>query len=398
MTIIDVDSHFEPQFADDADQPLAELSDKLPGRAEIAIEALAGDLWKQTDAETRAQLDAQIPMLRLLRGEIDGELQQQMMAAAVDRPPAADDADARVAWMDAVGIDYALVNPGGGYSGPVSLTKQWLPDPADYQRGVRLCNDYLADWTAGHTDRLAPTSLIDVDDVDWTVGELERMRGRGSRSVFVPATPYGGRSPAHPAHDRMWEAMASLGMIGVLHIGATPANFSGGWADAGWFEPGGSGAGGYTRFANSARIEAAQKFINAMVFGGAFERVPTLTILLSELWAGWLPWFVARFEMLADSGGALGRMDLSMSPQAYVRRNIKASPLPGMQDDGMDSIHSIPEMLVFSSDFPHTEGNIDPIGIYGKALDDLAEDERTAFLGGTMLSVFERTGDPLVVG
>jgi predicted TIM-barrel fold metal-dependent hydrolase len=192
--------------------------------------------------------------------------------------------------------------------------------------------------------------------------------------------------------------MASLGMIGVLHIGATPANFGGGWANAGWLEAGGGGVGGYVRFANSARTEAAQKFINAMVFGGAFERVPTLTILLSELWAGWLPWFVARFEMLADSGGALGRMDLSMSPQAYVRRNVKASPLPGMQDDGMDSIHSIPEMLVFSSDFPHTEGNIDPIGVYGKALDDLAEDERTAFLGGTMLSVFERTGDPLVVG
>ena len=397
MPVVDVDSHFEPQFAEDKDHPLAELSDKLPGKAEIAIEGLAGDLWNQTDAETRAELDERIPMLRLLRGEVDGEFAQQMMATATNRPPAADDADARVAWMDTVGIDYALVNPGGGYAGPVALTKRWLPDRADYQRGVRLCNDYLADWTAGHTDRLAPATLIDVDDIDWSVGEMERMRGRGSRSVFLPATPYGGRSPAHPDNDRLWAAMASLGMIGVLHIGSTPAHFAGGWADAGWLLPGGGGAGGYARFANSARTEAAQKFINAMVFGGAFERVPTATILLSELWAGWLPWFVDRFEMLADSGGALGPMELSMSPQAYVRRNIKASPLPGMQDDGMSIIHSIPEMLVFSSDFPHTEGNADPIGVYGTALDELPDDKRTAFLGGTMLSVFERAGDPLVL-
>jgi predicted TIM-barrel fold metal-dependent hydrolase len=397
MPVVDVDSHFEPRIVDDRDHPLAELSDKLPCPAEIAIEALAGDLWNQTDSETRAQLDARIPMLRVLRGETGVDLEQQMMASTVERPPAADDADARVAWMDAIGIDYALVNPGGAYSGAVVLTKRWLPDPADYQRGVRLCNDYLADWTVGHTDRLAPVTLVDVDDIDWSVGEMERMRERGSRSVFVPATPYGGRSPAHPVNDRLWEAMASLGMIGVLHIGSTPANFTGGWADAGWLLPGGGGAGGYTRFANSARLEAAQKFINAMVFGGVFERVPTATILLSELWAGWLPWFVARFEMLADSGGPLGSMDLSMSPQTYVRRNIKASPLPGMQDDGMNSIHSIPEMLVFSSDFPHTEGNVDPIGIYGNALDELSDDERFAFLGGTMLSVFERTGDPLVL-
>ncbi len=189
MPVVDVDSHFEPQFADDKDHPLAELSDKLPGRAEIAIEGLAGDLWNQTDAETRAELDARIPMLRLLRGEVDGEFAQQMMATAANRPPAADDADARVAWMDAVGIDYALVNPGGGYAGPVALTKRWLPDPADYQRGVRLCNDYLADWTAGHADRLAPATLIDVDDIDWSVGELERMRGAAAVACSCPPPP-----------------------------------------------------------------------------------------------------------------------------------------------------------------------------------------------------------------
>jgi hypothetical protein len=66
------------------------------GQADIAIEALAGDLWNHTAAETRAQLDTRIPMLRHLRGEVDGKFAQQMMAAAADRPPAADDVDARV--------------------------------------------------------------------------------------------------------------------------------------------------------------------------------------------------------------------------------------------------------------------------------------------------------------
>ena len=67
--------------------------------------------------------------------------------------------------------------------------------------------------------------------------EMERMRGRGSRAYFVWATPFEGRSPAHPAADRFWRASTDLGMVAVLHIGNTPAHFAGGWADAGWDEP-----------------------------------------------------------------------------------------------------------------------------------------------------------------
>ena len=45
---------------------------------------------------------------------------------------------------------------------------------------------------------------------------------------------------------------------------------------------------------------------------------------------------------------------------------MKASPLPGLHDDGMDAIREVPDMLVFSSDFPHNEGNIEPITLYGE--------------------------------
>ena len=41
---------------------------------------------------------------------------------------------------------------------------------------------------------------------------------------------------------------------------------------------------------------------------------------------------------------------------------------PGLGDDGMQAISEIPEMLVFSSDFPHAEGNEDPIQLYADAL------------------------------
>jgi hypothetical protein len=61
----------------------------------------------------------------------------------------------------------------------------------------------------------------------------------------------------------------------------------------------------------------------------------------------------------------------------------------------MQAIHEVPDMFVFSSDFPHNEGNVEPIALYADALAALDAATRDAFLGGTMEAVFDRMGDPL---
>lgn len=391
--VIDVDSHYEPLFPDPRDHPLSALGIDVPSVEEIVVESLAGDLWAATSADLRTELEPQIPALRHLRG-IDTETEVKMMATT-ERHAACDDADARVAWMDSVGIDFALVNPGGVYSGAVALTRRFFPERSTFQAAVQICNDVLADWTAGHTHRLGPVALIDATDIEWSVRELERMRALGSRAAHVRAEPFGGRSPAHPDHDRLWECMASLGMVAVLHIGSTPARFDDGWADAGWLAPGGGGIGGYLRLANGSRLESAHRLISALVFGGVFERIPNLTLVLSELWASWVPWTLSRLDQLGDGNGALGPWGQSLSPGELMRRNVKVTPLPGLGDDGMHVLADIPEVLVFSSDFPHAEGNPDPIGIYGDVLASQPEPLRSAFLGDTMAEVFARTGDPI---
>jgi hypothetical protein len=70
--------------------------------------------------------------------------------------------------------------------------------------------------------------------------------------------------------------------------------------------------------------------------------------------------------------------------------------LPGFGDsDALDVLAALPEMCVFSSDFPHHEGNAEPIELYRPGLDELAPDRRAAFLGGTMQECYARMGDPL---
>jgi hypothetical protein len=50
---------------------------------------------------------------------------------------------------------------------------------------------------------------------------------------------------------------------------------------------------------------------------------------------------------------------------------------------------------VFSSDYPHLEGNDDPINLYGSELDAVDERLRTSFLGANIEACFARMGDPL---
>jgi predicted TIM-barrel fold metal-dependent hydrolase len=394
MPVIDVDSHFEPATFPPGEHPLWELREHLPSHAEVMVESIAGDLYAALPPEQRPDPGALLVRIGGNMGMSADQLEELADAPRAPVPGAAD-APGRIAWMDRVGIDYALVNPGGAYAGAVALARQFLTDPIVRHRAMELCNGYLADAFDNHTERVSPVTIIDLDDLDWSAGELTRMRARGSRAFFVGAMPFEGRSPAHPANDRLWQTANDLGMVAVLHIGNTPARFDGGWADAGWDEPGGTGTGGFLRFANSQRTQAAQTFIAAMVFGGAFTRNPGLTVVLAELWASWLPWFVSRLDMLADANGALGPWTHELSPGAIARRHVKASPLPGLHDDGMAAIREVPDMFVFSSDFPHGEGNAEPIEVYGDALSHLDDAVRAAFLGGNMAAVYERMGDPL---
>ncbi len=395
MRVIDVDSHVEPRGFADGEHPLWELQEHLPPFVDVLVENIAGDLYHAMPEDERPEPGALLARFGTSMGMSADTIESMADARPVD--PAAVDIDMRVAWMDRVGIDFQLLNPGGAYAGSVASSHRFLRDPDVFHRAIVLCNDYLADHVASHTDRISPTTLLDFDDLDWSIAELTRMRGRGSRAYFVPATPFEGRSPAHPAVDRFWAAASDLGTVGIVHIGLTPAHFASGWADAGWDDPRGAGVGGFLRFANSQRTQSAQTLIAALVLGGTFTRNPRVTIVLDELWASWLPWFVDRLDMLGDANGQLGPWEQPRSPGELARHHVKGSPLPGLHDDGMTAIHEVPDMLVFSSDFPHNEGNAEPIAVYGDALERLDPATREAFLGGTMSDVFARTGDPLPI-
>jgi predicted TIM-barrel fold metal-dependent hydrolase len=134
--------------------------------------------------------------------------------------------------------------------------------------------------------------------------------------------------------------------------------------------------------------------IGALVYGGVFGRHPNLTILTEELHVAWLPEFVARVAAL-DAAGA---WPFELKPSEMLRRNVRATPLIGLGDGNvLDGIFSeLSDMLVFSSDYPHGEGNPDPLDLYEPQLSALAPELRAQFLGENIAACFARMSDPLV--
>jgi predicted TIM-barrel fold metal-dependent hydrolase len=384
MTVIDVDTHWETAEFGPGAHPLEPWLDRLPADGvERLAHGIAGDLLRALPPARRPDGRTLLPTLVRMARERGGPI--------LLHPRHDSSSGERVAWMDRVGIDHCLVNPGGYWQ-----MLEFLG--ADRAAGAARCNDFLADQLADHADRLHGVAVLDLTDLDAAAAELERARARGHRAFFLYTV--GGRPPApvppgHPAWDVIWRAATRLGMVALIHVGNTAADFHG-WADIGWDSPGGGGVTALTRLANTQRIHVAQNLLVSMLYGGVFERHPDLTVVLEEMKVGWLPSFVDACTRQSRPSPGLGDWPYEIGGGEMLRRNVKIAPLPGLGDvEALDVLALLPQMCLFSSDYPHMEGNADPINLYGPALRALDADLRERFLGGNAEQAFARTGDPL---
>jgi len=389
--IIDIDSHFEP--GSDWLEPYPALRARLPKLhpAVSAVEGVAGDLLRNVSDADRPSLNELTPpgMAILLgqekadeadrRAEFEGKQQRQVA-----------DAHARVKWLDEQGIDVQNVICLEGFAYTIMLEQS---DRPLLRETLRACNDWLADTCASAGGRLLPVTTLDYGDLDWTIAELTRMRGRGSRIFLIPGYPVDGVPPCHPNWDRLWSAATDLAMTPMLHVGFERTGFEAAWANLG------TDTTSLRLFASSFGNVGAQTLINSFIFNGVFERHPTLTLLLAELGVGWLPWLYREVDgrIAPSSELFLGKYGLSLKPSEFIERNVRGTPLSWARDQPIPQVMSeLPDdVIVFSSDFPHFEGYVDPMGTYRDQLTGFDAKRLERFYGGSMADVYARMGDPL---
>jgi hypothetical protein len=192
--IIDLDSHGEVAAFPPGEHPLEPWLDHPPGGLDRLAHGVAGDLLAALADEDRPAAHPLPPGLVALAESSGGPV--------VLHPEHDSSAAERVGWMDRVGIDHGLVNPGA-----YGLLLDVLG--ADRPAGVRRCNDHLTEALADQVDRLHAVAVVDFSDLDVAATELERARARGARAFFlstVAGRPPGARSPGHPDRDVVWSA------------------------------------------------------------------------------------------------------------------------------------------------------------------------------------------------
>jgi predicted TIM-barrel fold metal-dependent hydrolase len=298
------------------------------------------------------------------------------------------DTDARLRWLDDQGIDVQNVISGVGYT----LTRA-IADPDLGMDALEAINTWMSDRTSGTDGRLMAAVNLRLEDLDWAIAELTRMRARGSRTFLMPSEPTGATPPNHPDYDRFWSAVTDLAMIPIVHVGLSPARYHPAWANT-------DDPAIIRTISVLQPSQQAEVFLNAMVLAGVFERHPTLTIVFAEHGIEWITATTFRLDMLATPGvSALVIPDYSlpMTPLEYVQRNVRVTPLPVPHESPVGTFDYLPSVPIFSSDFPHFEGSPDPVGHYEKELAPLADETRAAFYGDNLAECFARMGDPVVV-
>lgn len=389
-TIIDIDAHFEPG-ADWLD-PYPELAAKLPklDPGLLAVDTIVGDLLRDVPKAQRPPLEElKPPGLRTLFGQEKAAEAERRAGFAGKNQFQVANLNARLKWIDGQGIQIQNVICLAGYAYVL-----FVKDRALRQETLRTCNSWLADTCAPSAGRLLPVTALDYEDLDWAISELTRMRERGSRIFLIPAYPVNGIPPSHPAWDRVWSAATDLGMAPMLHTGFEHMRFDPGWANTG------GDATLLRQIGGSHRHVAPMTLLYALIYSGAFERHPRLTLLLAEVGVGWLPFLYREIDDRISPTAELfiGPWQYPMRPSEYLARNVRGTPLSGGNDRPLPRImEDLPEdMIVFSSDFPHFEGYTDPMGYYADALKSVPAARRERFLGGSIADVYARLGDPLV--
>jgi predicted TIM-barrel fold metal-dependent hydrolase len=255
------------------------------------------------------------------------------------------------------------------------------PDPDLLYGGIRAHTRALADFCSGDP-RLLAVPLISLADVERAVEELDFALTLSPGAVLVPSTsPSKTMGPGHAALDAIWARLQEAGVPFVTHVGSGGRLVPSGYRENGRpLPPDFLGGGENIRSKDFINIGYwPENFLSCLALDGVFERFPGLRGASIEQGAEWVPGMLKKLDgamQFARTEPDIAALPLKASD--YIRRQVKFAPFA--KDDVGWVIDNVgPDLLMFSTDFPHPEGTRDPIGRFGAHLDRFDESVRQKF-------------------
>lgn len=264
--------------------------------------------------------------------------------------PGLQDHAARVADMDRAGVAAAVIYHGGlnGQSVPFSTTGLITWGDTRYNDlepvGVRMYNQWLADFVSQAPERHAGIAHIPISDPEACVREVEWAAEAGLKGINLPAPRGDFPMLNDPVWEPLWAVCAETGMSLNTHGGGGEH-----------YPYKGDGAQSMYMMETTWRT---RRGVWVMILGGVFERHPGLKLVMTEQWMDWATQVVADMDGLYTGPAAAHlRATLPNPPSYYFRRNcyIGASFLSNWEAKyGVE--HDLVDNTMWGDDYPHAEG------------------------------------------
>ena len=299
----------------------------------------------------------------LFVGGVNDGFTHREVVSVKDHPEFADK-NARLALMDAQGVEAAIMLPTLG----VAVEYDMRGDTGLLYASLRAFNRWLEeDWGYGDDGRIFAVPMLSLVDLDQAMTELRRVIDAGARLVHLAPGPVaggpgadGGRSPADPVFDAFWDTVAEAGIPVVFHVSNSGYNHFYGplWSekpDA----PSHLQSPLQWALCNTER-PVVDTFI-ALTLHNLFGRHPKVKVVSIENGSDWLkPLFKT-----VDKAAALGRRGpmiggkLPARPSEALAEHLWVCPFP--EDDVGQLIGALgADHVLFGSDWPHPEGIREP--------------------------------------
>lgn len=315
------------------------------------------------------------------RGNPNGDDPLELLSRHEPIRPEYRDRDARLATMDAHGLEAVWLFPTLGmiYEDPLKH------DPEAVTLLFTAFNRWLEeDWGFAFQDRIFAGPYIPLVDVDWACAELEWALDHDARTIVMrpaaPTTAEGVRSPTDPCFDPFWARMNEAGVTLVVHAG-----------DSGYTSHGYARDGFTTDFSGipqpmrMLQLERPiEDFLSSLVADNLFHRFPNLRVASVENGSKYLPGLFERLRVLAGKMAGWFPED----PVDTFRRHIWINPF---WEDRVDDVIGCmgADRVIFGSDWPHIEALPEPLQ-YVAEVDHLDVADRRKVLRDNVIELNER--------
>jgi predicted TIM-barrel fold metal-dependent hydrolase len=308
------------------------------------------------------------------------------------------DHDQRIKVLDEDGIAGEIIFPDGitemnmpPFGAGLSLPTENIVPELQWA-GARSHNRWLAELCQMAPERRAGIAIVPaLWDVEEAVKEVRWSKENGLRGVMLPPM-WGKLAPYHdPRYDPLWAICQDLDMVVNFHSGpAAIEDYFGPMPPPEGHQPHPGAMGIYI-------CEVAWwmvRPITFMIWGGVFERFPTLKVALVEGTSVWVPEYLAMMDQRYSEthyAAKLGdyRSHLSLKPSEYFHRNVflGASCMPRREAELRHEIGVA--NLMWGSDYPHPEGTWPTTrGQMVETFHGIQENEIAAMLGENAADVY----------